>query len=123
MKFQSEEDLQRIAADLAEADFERADCSWEENGLFTLESSRPASKGKPGGLFRKEAAKWVRCQLTVRHVTRLSISEEFDVKPPLGPLLELSKMTGGFSIHLRSAHGLRITLQVSKLSGELNDLA
>ena len=124
MKFQTEEEVREVAKQLANADFERADFRLEDEGVLVLETARPAAKNLIGaGLFRKEAAKWIRCQFVLRHLTALAIWEEFDIKPPLGPLVEVAKMNEGFSIHLRSARGLRVDLKVSRLGGELRDLA
>ena len=123
MRFQSGGELEAIAERLAEADFEKADCRWDPTGaVFLLETSRPSTKDLKGaGLFRKPGLEWVKCRLTIRRVRALSIWEEYDVKPPLGRLLQLEKTSPSFRIRLFSAHGLRVDLTVDRLEGDLED--
>ncbi len=123
MQFQTIDELKRIAELLAESDFERGEIRWSpEGGSFVLETARPpADPLQAGGLFRRSRTGWIPCRLTVQNVRGISIQEEVDVRPPEGGLLQIEPAGEGARIHLRSSHALRITLDVSRVSGDLQD--
>ncbi len=125
MEFRNLDELRRIAGMLTESDFEKAGCRWEASGnQFTLETSRPPTEPlKGGGLFRKRESDWLPCRLVIQGVKGISLWEEYDVKPPLAGLLEAGPAGPGFRIHLRSAHGLRVDLELDRLEGHLFDVA
>ena len=123
MRFENLEQLKKVAELLVESDFDQANFSGEPPGpVFILETARPPSEPLQGaGLFRKSRQDWVPCRLKISHVTGISIWEEYDVKPPLGGLLDGEPEGAGFRLHLRSAHGLRVDLLVDRLEGTLED--
>lgn len=123
MRFQTLEDLRKIAQLLAESDFDRVDCRWEPSGtLFVLKTARPPAQPLKGaGLFRKSRRDWIQCRLTFSGVKEVSIWEEYSVKPAGDGLLEVEPAGAGFHIHLSSAHGLRVDLRSDHLEGSLED--
>ncbi len=124
MHFENLDGIKKVSQLLAESDFERADCRWDGEGMiFVLETTRPIEeKLKGAGLFRKPRPHWVKCRLEIHQVRRLSIWEEYDVKPPIEALLQVEPSGSGFLLHLRSAHGLRVDLTVDRLDGLLEDV-
>ena len=130
MRFQTLEDLKRISELLTQADFERADCRWEASGaFFSAEISRPLSErlkagGLAVGLIRKPQSEWAKSRLTIRRVKQISLWEEYGALPAGEGLLMVESQASALAwkLTLASAHGLRVTLLVDQLEGELEDL-
>jgi len=113
--FKTVEQLREVAGKFSGADFDRAAWMVEQGaGRLTLTTSRPPG---PDG-----SAKWIPCQLVIRGIQGVELSEVGDLPAETPPLLQAEPAGPGFKIRLASARALRLTLTVGRLDGEMTDL-
>lgn len=74
------------------------------------------------GLFRRPKTPWSRCEVTLSHITSVSVKHLTDMAPDQTPLMTCEAVAGGYQFTLQAPDGLQLMLQLDQLDGSFADV-